>query len=281
VNALIQLNHPCLLAIKGICQDDGRRQIITEFLPNGSLCQFIDDSGVKFVSHTNQMKWIVGIVLGMWHMHSQHIVHRDLKPENILLDVKFEVKICDFGCSKDATETVTLTSNFGTPLYEAPELFNGEEINDLTKVDVFSFGLVLYEIIYGKLTYKDTMAFAIQSFHNDRKRPQFRHSELDSSIEKQVQDLIKQCCDQVPGNRSISQRILKILDGMYFKLFYDLNVTMIQDFINTVFTLSDQSYEENRFSSSNCPKMSALESMGLDSFPNNVPSRAIKHKVEK
>jgi serine/threonine protein kinase len=88
---------------------------------------------------------IVGIVLGMEFIHAKGFIHRDLKPTNILLDDDRNIKTSDFGSSRVYEADVTMR-NVGTPLYMAPEA--SERVYD-SKVDVYSFGLILYEIVSG------------------------------------------------------------------------------------------------------------------------------------
>ena len=85
-------------------------------------------------------------------MHQQGIVHRDIKPENILIDKNKNIKIVDMGQSKQ--RNLMQTCNQGTPLYNAPEVFNDENPQDFRR-DVWSLGLVLYEMLTGELFFED------------------------------------------------------------------------------------------------------------------------------
>jgi serine/threonine protein kinase len=76
------------------------------------------------------------------------IIHQDLKPSNILLDEKHRQRICDFGSSRDQSLSRTVTGMVGNPLYMPPGLY--EDVDYHAKVDVFSFSLILYEIVVGR-----------------------------------------------------------------------------------------------------------------------------------
>jgi serine/threonine protein kinase len=81
-------------------------------------------------------------------------MHRDLKPSNILLDEKHRARIGDIGLRKLVELELAHTKDFGTPLYMAPEMAEAEDTN---KVDVFSFAMILYEIVVGKKALRDAM----------------------------------------------------------------------------------------------------------------------------
>lgn len=92
------------------------------------------------------------IALAFVDMIRKEILHRDLKPENILIDEKGFYKVCDFGCAKfidiSASKFLMKSKPFGTQLYNSPEVYNGEDYN--STADVWSLGVILYVIVYGK-----------------------------------------------------------------------------------------------------------------------------------
>jgi hypothetical protein len=141
---LISLSHPCVLDIKGCCPPGPRvgPKIITDWLTGGSLHPILayPDSPPIWWSPTQKAKTIAGMVMGMIYLHSRGFIHRGLKPENVLLDDNHNVKIADFWCSRfediDGSHSI----------FMAPEVAEG---NYGPKVDVYSFGLILYEIVVG------------------------------------------------------------------------------------------------------------------------------------
>jgi serine/threonine protein kinase len=149
VSSLIELRHPCILELKGCClpcKGEGPK-IVTKFLGGGSLKSILGSSKApRGWTGSRKANAISGIVLGMIYVHSKGIIHRDLKPGNILFDDEFHVKIGDFGSSRIYEVDVQKTSGVGTPLYMAPEVYGGEYG---PKVDVYSFGIILYEIVVG------------------------------------------------------------------------------------------------------------------------------------
>jgi serine/threonine kinase 32 len=111
----------------------------------------LDDTGKAIV--------ICGIVVGIKFIHSRGIVHRDLKPENIMLDEQGHLKIGDLGSSGFCDLSLTLTSGVGSPLYMAPEMYSGGGCT--TAVDVYSFALILYEVLVGERVFLATTTLSV------------------------------------------------------------------------------------------------------------------------
>jgi serine/threonine protein kinase len=105
----------------------------------------------------------------MRYVHSRDVIHRDLKPSNILLDDSHEICIGDFGSSTLATLDATRTSERGTLAYMAPEQ---QGIEYTSKVDVYSFGLILYEVVTGEKVFPPTLGpFGICAAAREGRRP--------------------------------------------------------------------------------------------------------------
>jgi serine/threonine protein kinase len=156
VEVLVLLNHPCIVQLVGWRCPEGSNfaEIHTEYAERGSLRKVVNrrqsKSESEFWSPTRIGIVICDIVLGMRFVHSRAIIHRDLKPSNILIRANGRALIGDFGssCSVDSDATITGLSESGTVHYAAPELFE-DDAEPTAKVDVFAFGLILYEIITG------------------------------------------------------------------------------------------------------------------------------------
>jgi serine/threonine protein kinase len=119
-----------------------------EWAGNGTLKDILDRPHLRPIDWDEIRKGIIicDIVMGMRYVHSRGLIHRDLKPANILLNARWRGLISDFGVSRLAGAEGPPTLNPGTVWYAAPELLI-EGCQQTTKTDVFSFGLVLYEIL--------------------------------------------------------------------------------------------------------------------------------------
>jgi len=153
VEMLIRLRHPCVLSIVGylLPTQTSRAQIGTEFAVNGSLRSALDKlrngSPPNFMNGTGIAIIVSGLAHGMKFIHSSGVIHRDLKPENVLLDERGWVLIGDLGSCRLVDMKVTQTKLVGTPLYMAPEMYDEGEYT--AAVDVYSFGLIVYELLAG------------------------------------------------------------------------------------------------------------------------------------
>lgn len=129
--------------------------IITEYVPNGDLYNALKlmNEGVSVLSGTRKTIISLCMAKGMCVMSSNNFIHRDLKSMNILLDMNYLPIICDFGISKNKNYVINEAErHFGTPNWMAPELFEGKEHDD--KVDVYSFGMILWEMLSGNIPFK-------------------------------------------------------------------------------------------------------------------------------
>ena len=155
IKILSNLKYPTLLTLYGITIIPSI-DIITEYLPN-NIQHYINlasrGQGDDNWNITNKMISVIGIALGMRYLHANNIAHRDLKPGNVLLDSNFYPRICDFGLSK--TKSGSMSSNVGTPQFWAPEVAYASKTQkyDGEKVDVYSYGMTIYSILYDQIPF--------------------------------------------------------------------------------------------------------------------------------
>ncbi|KAJ9190175.1 hypothetical protein P3X46_001403 [Hevea brasiliensis] len=152
------IRHRNLVEVIGYCSDKADQLFVCEFVPNKSLRYHLHGKEDKIINWPNRMKIAVGSAKGLAYLHEgcpKTIIHRDIKSENILLDHNFEPKIADFGLAKVFLDYQTHVSTKlrGTFGYLAPEYIKDKKIT--VKSDVFSFGVVLLELITGKLVEKE------------------------------------------------------------------------------------------------------------------------------
>ncbi|KAJ1283832.1 hypothetical protein BS78_03G157100 [Paspalum vaginatum] len=156
IRSIAKLQHINLVKLIGCCMEQNEKILVYEYMPNRSLDDIFKDVA-KWASLTWPIRQhiINGIAQGLLYIHNllqpeTRIVHRDLKASNILLDIELNPKISDFGIamfSSSATESQDIVP-MGTPGYMAPECFCGSSIT--VKSDVFSFGVLILEIISGR-----------------------------------------------------------------------------------------------------------------------------------
>ncbi|KAI5661974.1 hypothetical protein M9H77_21297 [Catharanthus roseus] len=153
VQTIGSIHHVNLVKLVGFCSEKSHRLLVYEYMANGSLDRWIfgelQDLTLQWYT---RRKIILDIAKGLAYLHedcSQKIIHFDIKPQNILLDQHFNAKVSDFGLSKlvEKDQSRVLTRMRGTPGYLAPEWLSSVITE---KVDVFSFGIVVVEIICGR-----------------------------------------------------------------------------------------------------------------------------------
>uniref|UniRef100_A0A0D9V8T3 Receptor-like serine/threonine-protein kinase n=1 Tax=Leersia perrieri TaxID=77586 RepID=A0A0D9V8T3_9ORYZ len=153
VSTIGNIHHINLIQLLGFCCRGSKRLLVYEYMPNGSLDQHLFGKSGPTLSWSTRYHIAMGIAKGLAYLHEgcrDCIMHCDIKPQNILLDASFVPKVADFGLAKLIGHDFSrvLTSMRGTLGYLAPEWLSGQAIT--SKADVFSYGMMLFEIISGK-----------------------------------------------------------------------------------------------------------------------------------
>ncbi|XP_022892453.1 uncharacterized protein LOC111407288 isoform X3 [Olea europaea var. sylvestris] len=165
---LSKLHHPNILAFYGVVQDGpgGTLATVTEYMVNGSL-RHVLISKDRHLDRRKRLIIAMDAAFGMEYLHSRNIVHFDLKCDNLLVNLKDPsrpiCKVGDFGLSKIKRNTMVTGGVRGTLPWMAPELLNGGSSKVSEKVDVFSFGIVLWEILTGGIV-NNTLRPHVPSF---------------------------------------------------------------------------------------------------------------------
>ncbi|CAD6336599.1 unnamed protein product [Miscanthus lutarioriparius] len=228
VQTVGSINHIHLVNLVGFCAEKSHRLLVYEYMPNGSLDKWI------FVKHQvgpldwkTRLKIITGVARGLAYLHSdcrQTIAHLDIKPQNILLDEMFAAKVSDFGLAKliDREQSTIMTRLRGTLGYLAPEWLTSIITE---KVDVYSFGIVIMEILCGRrnLDYSqpEESQHLISMLQEKAKGNQLmnlidpRSTDMEFHIDEVLRTMnLAMWCLQVDSNRRPSMSmVVKILEG--------------------------------------------------------------------
>ncbi|KAL3880644.1 hypothetical protein ACJMK2_032868 [Sinanodonta woodiana] len=219
VSLLRELRHPRVVLLLGVCTTDRHPLMILEFMSNGSLFKLLHDPERPSLDHAEFHQIARDIALGMnyLHNHKPEVLHLDLKSLNILLSKDFRAKIADFGFSKlrhEADRKVTQKTKavkpaHGSFLWMAPELLDKGEITP--KADVYSFGIILWEMFTRKLPYENCSVFQI--LENIRKN---RRPEIPSSCTKGLRHLMERCWSPNQAVRPPFKDIISELENLAF-----------------------------------------------------------------
>jgi len=164
----------------------------------------------------------------MQFIHSRGIMHRDLRSENVLLDERGWVRIGDLGSSRLVDLNVTQTKQAGTPLYIAPEIYDEEEYT--TAVDVYSYGLIVYELLTGRPVFPPTIPpLVLMKKAASNERP-----ELPASMSAPAKRLIKRCWSADPDMRPTFDEIVLSLNQIKFQLTPKVDMAKVAAFISAI-----------------------------------------------
>ncbi|CAN6697529.1 unnamed protein product [Malus baccata var. baccata] len=231
VRTMGHIHHVNVARLVGFCADGFVRALVYEFFPNGSLQDFISsaDSKNSFLGWDKLQDIALGIAKGIEYLHQGcdlQILHFDIKPHNILLDQNFTPKISDFGlaklCSKDQS-LVSMTTARGTIGYIAPEVFSRNFGNVSYKADVYSFGMLLLEMVGGRKNIGSTT----ENTTNEIYYPQWIYNlleegddlrihigqEEDRKIPKKLAIIGLWCIQWHPSDRPSMKTVVQMLEG--------------------------------------------------------------------
>ncbi|CAO2193298.1 unnamed protein product [Urochloa humidicola] len=153
VEIISRVHHRHLVSLVGYCISDDQRLLVYDFVPNNTLHYHLHGRGVPVLEWPARVKIAAGSARGIAYLHEDchpRIIHRDIKSSNILLDNNFEAQVADFGLARLALDACThvTTRVMGTFGYLAPEYASSGKLTE--RSDVFSFGVVLLELITGR-----------------------------------------------------------------------------------------------------------------------------------
>ncbi|PON38737.1 GPCR kinase [Parasponia andersonii] len=223
-----QIHHVNVVRLVGYCAEGFKRALVYEFLPNDSLDKYISSAasgGNHSLSWEKLQDITLGIAKGIEYLHQgcdQRILHFDIKPQNILLDHNFKPKISDFGlaklCSRDQS-IVSMTTVRGTIGYIAPEVFSKNFGNVSYKSDIYSFGMLLLEMVGGRknTTVADEIYYPEWIYNLLEEGEDFRihiEDEGDAKIAKKLAIVGLWCIQWHPMARPTMKFVVQMLEGL-------------------------------------------------------------------
>jgi serine/threonine protein kinase len=227
VKILSLMDNPCLISLVGFSVNNPYT-IITKYIPNGSLFDYLKKGAKKRLTGTQKTIIAMGIAHGMARFHELGLIHRDLKSLNILIDENMYPVICDFGIArmKEVETGAAMTGQIGTMYWMAPEVHDGGEYNAL--VDVYSYAMILYELAAEKVPFHGLNIQQFMFAILNKVRPK-----LPDDTPRGLAALIEQCWADSPDERPNFSRIYAIFKSriVYFK---DTDFNAVDSFIDYV-----------------------------------------------
>ncbi|KAJ4710137.1 putative Receptor protein kinase [Melia azedarach] len=234
IAVLTKVRHRHLVALLGYCLDGNERLLVYEYMPQGTLSRHLfnwKEEGLKPLEWTRRLTIALDVARGVEYLHGlahQSFIHRDLKPSNILLGDDMRAKVADFGLVRLAPENgkhsieTRLAGTFG---YLAPEYAVTGRVT--TKVDVFSFGVILMELISGRKALDETQpedsVHLVTWFRRMHLNKETFRKAIDQTIEldeetlasvSTVSELAGHCCAREPYQRPDMGHVVNVLSSL-------------------------------------------------------------------
>ncbi len=212
-----KLQHPNVIDIYGLHLENGIGYLLMEFMDGGNLRPLIQS---RTLSLYDALSLVLKICGGLHYIH-QHkledgrfhsIIHMDIKPENILLSQTGQVKVADFGLSiaEDFWSLRSPKSRAGTPFYMSPEQIRGKALD--IRTDIYSLGLVIYELLTGDLPYKKQDRELYMKMVISKKTKPAPPSYVEKKIPRQLDEVTLRALEKDPADRyqTIAEMILDL-----------------------------------------------------------------------
>ena len=191
------LSHPNIVAMYDVGEDDGLYYIVMEYVEGKTLKQLLKKRGSLTLSEAIDI--MLQLTDGMAHAHDSYIVHRDLKPQNIMIEDDGQIKITDFGIAMalNSTQLTQTNSVMGSVHYLPPEQAAGKGAT--IKSDIYSMGIIFYELLTGELPFKGDSAVEIAL--KQMKEPLPDVHKLNNDIPQSIENIILKATAKNPKNR--------------------------------------------------------------------------------
>nr|XP_043629715.1 receptor-like protein kinase FERONIA [Erigeron canadensis] len=231
IEILSKLRHCHLVSLMGFCDDNKEMILVYEYMPHGTLHDQLHKAAIPF-SWVQRLKIAIGAGRGLDYLHTgfgtqQGIIHRDVKSSNILLDENLAAKLSDFGLSKIGPTNQSLScieaSVKGTLGYLDPEFFYTTQLT--RKTDVYAFGVVLFELLSGRLPvdikYGEEQCSLVrwaQKYVTEKKFEQMADSKIQGTISpkclRQFAQIAYRCLISIPKERPTIAEVVGLLQKL-------------------------------------------------------------------
>ena len=191
------LSHPNIVEVYDVGEEDGQYYIVMEYIEGKTLKQLLYKRGALTLPEVIDI--MTQLTDGLAHAHEAYIIHRDIKPQNIMIEDNGTIKITDFGIAMavNATQFTQTNSVMGTVHYLPPEQANGKSAT--VKSDIYSLGILMYELLTGSVPFKGDNAVEIALKHMKEKLPSIRKQ--NPLIPQSVENIVIKACAKNPRNR--------------------------------------------------------------------------------
>ena len=196
------LSHPNIVEMYDVGEDDGQYYIVMEYVDGKTLKQVLKQRG--HLSITEVVDIMLQLTDGLAHAHDAYIIHRDIKPQNIMILSNGMIKITDFGVATalNSTQLTQTNSVMGTVHYLPPEQANGK--GSTVRSDIYSMGIMMYELLTGLVPYKGESAVEIALKHLREPLPSVR--KVDPTIPQSIENVMIKATTKNPKNRYTDAR---------------------------------------------------------------------------
>ena len=191
------LAHPNIVEMYDVGEDNGLYYIVMEYIDGKTIKQLLKKRGSLTISEAIDI--MLQLTDGMTHAHDSYIIHRDLKPQNVMIKDDGQIKITDFGIAMalNSTQLTQTNSVMGSVHYLPPEQASGKGCT--TKSDIYSMGIIFYELLSGSLPFRGDNAVEIALKHMRDPLPSLRDD--NSAIPQSIENIIRRATAKNPKNR--------------------------------------------------------------------------------
>lgn len=234
--AIAVLSHPNIVKVYDVSFGDMIQYIVMEYIDGITLKEYINQQ--KVLTWKETVHLVTQVLAALSHAHSKGVVHRDIKPQNMMLLADGTIKVTDFGIARFSNSTRTMTEQaIGSVHYIAPEQAKGD-ITD-GKTDIYSMGVMMYEMLTGKLPFDGENAVSVALMHLQL-TPEAPRS-INPSIPEGIEEITIKAMQKQPADRYQSaQEMLADIDRFHmnpsvrfeYKYLYDKQPTKYIDAVN-------------------------------------------------